>query len=321
MKAPRTLVVSLLSLFLAFSSIHTVQAQGASTVVTDTADTQVLEANPTNEWIMFESPVIDMHAHTGGISNGSGGLSAEEHYAQSYEMFEKYNVVKAVVSGPKASLAMDWFVKDEERIIPGSMVGLGLNSVDYLRAAYEEGNLQVIGEVGFYYNGLSADDEQVQPYFALAEELGIPMGYHLMDNIPRPDVNSHPSQFQGVLDNYPNMKIYLMHAGFPHTEEIKELLANYPQVYVDISWIASEDIGVDAEFAPFLEELIDAGYGKRIMFGSDTVMNAMIFDNAIPAINDLPFLTNEQKADIFYYNAARFLGLSDAEINQHWNIN
>jgi predicted TIM-barrel fold metal-dependent hydrolase len=40
-------------------------------------------------------------------------------------------------------------------------------------------------------------------------------------------------------------------------------------------------------------------------------------DIAIETIEQAPFLTAEQKRDIFYNNAARFLRLSESEIRKH----
>ena len=277
----------------------------------------------TSEWVIRESPIIDMHAHTGGIQFSM--LTEQEHLTQSYAKFDEYNVVKAAVSGPslnesELSSGAAWYAQDAERVIPGVMVtGVGSPSVDELQQAYDAGNLQIIGEVGFYYTGMYAYDDMVRPYFALAEELGIPIAYHLMENAS--PANSNPNQFQDVLDDYPDLKIYIMHAGFPHTEDIKSLLENYPNLYVDISWIASEDIGSEIEFMDFLQDLVESGYSQRIMFGSDTVVSPAIFDRAVSAIDDLEFLTGEQKADIFYYNAARFLELSQDEIDAHWETN
>ena len=47
---------------------------------------------------------------------------------------------------------------------------------------------------------------------------------------------------------------------------------------------------------------------KRIMFGSDYGL-AQAVDAAIEGIESAPFLTPEQKRDIFYNNAVRFLRL------------
>jgi predicted TIM-barrel fold metal-dependent hydrolase len=49
-----------------------------------------------------------------------------------------------------------------------------------------------------------------------------------------------------------------------------------------------------------------AGLGDRIMFGSDQMIWPEGIGLAIAHINDAPFLTWEQKRDIFYANAVRF---------------
>jgi len=65
---------------------------------------------------------------------------------------------------------------------------------------------------------------------------------------------------------------------------------------------------------------MDAGFGDRIMYGSDQMIWADAIDDAIDAVNSAVFLTKEQKANIFYNNAARFLRLSDEEIKKHHEI-
>ncbi len=53
------------------------------------------------------------------------------------------------------------------------------------------------------------------------------------------------------------------------------------------------------------------------MFGSDQIIWPGLIEAAITSIDEAPFLTAEQKRDIFYHNAARFLRLTDAEIARH----
>jgi predicted TIM-barrel fold metal-dependent hydrolase len=45
------------------------------------------------------------------------------------------------------------------------------------------------------------------------------------------------------------------------------------------------------------------------MFGSDQMKWPETIDLAVDAIESAPYLTSEQKRDIFYNNAARFLRL------------
>ena len=48
-----------------------------------------------------------------------------------------------------------------------------------LREAFTKGGFQVMGEIGLQYEGISPSDPTVDQYFALAEELDIPVGIHM----------------------------------------------------------------------------------------------------------------------------------------------
>lgn len=64
-----------------------------------------------------------------------------------------------------------------------------------------------------------------------------------------------------------------------------------------------------AEFHEYLRRLMQAGFGKRLMFGSDQMFWPDAIGIAVEAIESAPFLSEEEKRDIFYNNAARFLRL------------
>ena len=53
------------------------------------------------------------------------------------------------------------------------------------------------------------------------------------------------------------------------------------------------------------------------MFGSDQMIWPEVIGLAIEGIESADFLSAEQKADIFYNNAARFLRLTEEEITAH----
>lgn len=288
----------------------------------------------------YTGPVIDMHMHTtshfGDDGNPEGYFSdPKEYQAEIYKRFKKYNIVKAMVSGgsitDEGPVAYQWYLRDPERVVPGILMpGAGNPSVETIRELYTKGQLQVIGEVGSYYLNLPATHPSVMPYFALAEELDIPIGYHLLpggDKGTRYEdkmfegiraANANPIQFEEILVKHPKLRVYIMHAGWPYIDELKALMYTHPQVYVDISainWIIPV-----AEFHSFLKELVNAGYGKRIMFGSDPLNRPDVIDKGFKAVDTAP-ITLEQKADIFYNNAARFLKLPKEEINKHWGKN
>jgi predicted TIM-barrel fold metal-dependent hydrolase len=110
-----------------------------------------------------------------------------------------------------------------------------------------------------------------------------------------------------VLVKHPKLKIQLMHLGFPYLQETKAILNVYPQVYADIG--AIDWLRPLPEFYSYLKSFIDGGFGKRIMYGSDQ----MAWEDAIPLaiknVENAPFLTEEQKQDIFYNNAAKFYNI------------
>jgi hypothetical protein len=53
------------------------------------------------------------------------------------------------------------------------------------------------------------------------------------------------------------------------------------------------------------------------MYGSDQMFWPEAIGMSIEAVDSAPFLTKEQKKDIFYNNAAKFLKLSEEQISKH----
>jgi predicted TIM-barrel fold metal-dependent hydrolase len=103
------------------------------------------------------------------------------------------------------------------------------------------------------------------------------------------------------------MRLYVMHAGRPMLDEMVGLLYAHPQVYIDvgvIDWCLPK-----VEFYTYLRRLMQAGYGKRIMFGSDQMIWPQAIGRAVETIESADFLTEDEKRDIFYNNAVRFLRL------------
>ncbi len=87
----------------------------------------------------------------------------------------------------------------------------------------------------------------------------------------------------------------------------------YSQLYGDLStttWVIPR-----TAFYDYLEALVRAGLSKRIMFGSDQMVWPEKIGDAIDAIEQAPFLTEEQKRDILYNNAVRFLKM-DAKLKE-----
>ena len=123
----------------------------------------------------------------------------------------------------------------------------------------------------------------------------------------------NPVSLDEVLARNPGLRLYLMHMGDIWQESTLAILHMYPRVYLDVAAMAWGAIPRE-QFYAILQGLIRAGFGKRIMFGSDQMVWPELIGQAIEGIESAPFLTDEQKHDIFYNNAARFLGLPELPV-------
>jgi predicted TIM-barrel fold metal-dependent hydrolase len=193
-----------------------------------------------------------------------------------------------------------------------------------LRTMVSEGRLAVLAEVVNQYEGIEPSDPRMEPYWALAEELQIPVGIHVGTGPPgaiylgaknyRARLHSAMT-LEEVLVRHPRLRVYIMHAGFPLLDDLLAVMYSHPQVYVDVGIISYYQ--PRAAFYRYLQGIVEAGYVKRVLFGSDQMIWPEAIERAIRSIEQAPFLSSEQKRDILYNNAARFLRLSAAEIARH----
>jgi predicted TIM-barrel fold metal-dependent hydrolase len=225
-------------------------------------------------------------------------------------IMERYNVI-GVTSGPIAFVRR-WRTAAPARVIPATY----LAPLDSVRAWAKDGTIRVLGELAFQYGGVGPGDSVPETYYALAEELDLPVGVHVGPGPPGTAYlgfsryrarHSNPLLLEDVLLRHPKLRLYVMHAGWPMGDEMIALLYAHPQVYVDvgvISWTQPRK-----EFHRYLRRLVEAGYGERVMFGSDQMAYPDALRIAIENVESADFLTPAQKRDIFYNNAVRFLRL------------
>lgn len=91
-----------------------------------------------------------------------------------------------------------------------------------MRTLFESGAVSVLAEVLNQFGGIAPDDERMDPYSALAEELDIPVGIHIGPGAPGEFYlgnRGYRARLQSalileeVLVRFPRIRVYIMHAG------------------------------------------------------------------------------------------------------------
>ena len=286
----------------------------------------------------YDGPIIDMHMHmyqwnkygnppepnliTGKVPEARSDREAVDAYLA--EM-KRHNIVVAVGSGEPDTVTM-WLKRAPNRFIGGVEFPKFTTPVyrrmevwpdpAELAALYASRKFGLVGEITAQYAGASLDDPRLDPYFAMAARLGLPVSVHSGFGPPNSPFRGDPAfrmrygdplKLEDVLVKYPNLRVYIAHGGYPFLDDTIALMMQYRQVYVDISaidWLLTQ-----AEFQRYLKRLVDARLGKRILFGTDQMIWPDAVGRAIRAVESAKFLTKQQKRAIFYDNAVRFLRL------------
>ncbi len=282
-------------------------------------------------------PIIDMHMHANTVRKDADGnplarpcnpipcqgapalaKSAEDVLRLTLEAMDRNNIVLGFLSQYPLDNVYHWVEAAPDRFIASPLIwDPDLIDLDGLRKEYEAGRLGGLGELAVQYVGMAADDPKLEPFFALAEEFDVPVLLHSHGTGAPAErfriAIGRPTRIEEVLVRHPTLRVYIESSGFPFLEETIALMYRYPNVYGDLSpWKYPREI-----FYWYLRRLMDAGLGKRLMFGSDQSKFPELIGESIEAIESAPFLSEEQKRDIFYNNAARFLRLSEEEIARH----
>jgi len=268
------------------------------------------------------SPIIDVHLHAFDARSlqeffGIDSSKYDEYKRSSIKEIERLNIY-GFTGGP-AKTVKEWKKESPDRIFSGYMAFDALHPEDtfdpkFVRELYSKGQLEVFSEVTAQYLGLSPSSPELDSLWAIAEELDIPVGYHMghggsgiTSKLPKYRASlGNPLLFENVLVEHPRLRLYIMHAGWPMLHEMIYVLSTYPNVYVGIG-----NLDRLPDSPNYVKALVDAGYEDRIMFGSDQMVWPDIIKTSVKAIQDMDFLSKEQKRKIFYWNAVEFFNLKD----------
>jgi uncharacterized protein len=272
-------------------------------------------------------PVIDMHVHSTTTSPGA------------LARLDSLNVRYLFLAGLASDLRI-WGEVDSSRYLPALVfpcdggrapitgrpcydTATDLPDTTWLRGELRAGRIRGFGEMSPQYLGMSPDDARLNPFWALAEEFDIPVGIHMGFGPPGSAYESSPVPFKSpafrmaandpmlledVLLRHKRLRLFVMHAGWPRLESMLALLYAHPHIYVDVAGLQTGALVPRAEYERYLRGLVQAGFARRVMYGSDFPDQLL---SGIDAILEADYLTEEQKADILCGNAARFLRLGE----------
>jgi predicted TIM-barrel fold metal-dependent hydrolase len=241
--------------------------------------------------------------------------------AQFIETLERLNIT-AVTFG-NTDVLYSWKNAAPNRIIPGIGVSApGDITVQAMQDSLSSGFYKVMSECAPQYQGVSPSDMSLDAYFAVAEKLDIPVGIHMgtggngSANIRGSKFRAamgNPLELEDLLHRHPNLRVWVQHTGYPFTDELIAVMGWNAYVFCDISgfiWSYSQD-----EVHMVIKRLVQAGFGKRIMYGTDFLGYPKMIEASIGLIQHATYLTEEQKRDILYNNAARFLRINENKKN------
>nr|ACN58846.1 hypothetical protein AKSOIL_0231 [uncultured bacterium BLR12] len=226
-----------------------------------------------------------------------------------------------IVASGDAEILHRWQKAAPGRVIPSlGFSSSGEMSVEAFQDSLSSGFYKVMGETAPQYQGMSPSDTSLDAYFTVAEKLNIPVGIHLgtggngMANITAPKYRAsmgNPFLLEDLLTRHPKLKIWVMHAGYPMINEMIALMGAQAYVYVDIAgMIWSYPL---QEIHDYIRRLVQAGFGKRIMYGTDLMIWPRLLETSIGVIENANYLSFEQKRDIFFNNAVRFFRLDESK--------
>ena len=287
-------------------------------------------------------PIIDVHKH----ASWPGADDAAARNALLAEM-DAEGIVLSLLSLNEPGDVAGWLQAAPRRFIGGPAMPCpvtpqapffrcfaetkGWPDLTWLEREMAAGKIGVLGEMLFVYTGVHPDDKRMAPYWALAAKYDVPVAVHI-NRGPPPGVGprsdprccpafdgemGNPALLRPLLQRHPRLRILLQHVGGKggpghetFDKETLALLSDHSTVYFDMSIV--NDGPPDVHEAE-LRRLIDAGFGDRIMFGSDTRPAGPI----LRRLQNIDWLTTSQRRAILYDNAARFLRFDAPTIARH----
>lgn len=297
--------------------VHAARASGLKTLVPAVAllATSLAAQAPSPITGRVPDRLIDMHVHA-----WQSPPRSESFKRSLLDAFTAFHLERAVVSGPTAAAVA------AAALAPGTLLvgvadgaGSSLPSPAEFATSIQSHRIAVLGELDGAWDGEPLTATRLEQYLSAAENSGTPVAVFTGVAPPRtarqfPHYRTQlgrPGEIEPILERHPRLRVYLMQAGWPFLADTIALMYVHPEVYADIGNLSANPAIPVNEFHAYLGALMRAGLGKRLMFGSglDLTEWAGGIESRLKWIEDAPFLSPSDRADIFFANAERFLNL------------
>lgn len=199
-----------------------------------------------------------------------------------------------------------------------------LSLEDHTAAALEfeesilKGTYAALGELGLIYEGIPLNTRDLYPYYEVAQKHGIPVLIHTGFSGPNPQQllspafrigTANPLLLEDVFIDFPDLKVVMMHMGWPFFDEALYMLGTYPNVYMETSvaiWLLGDQL-----FNRLLSEAVATAGSDKILFGTLQMAWPEVIGRSVRTIREAGYLSPEDKHAILWQNAAGLFGIEE----------
>jgi predicted TIM-barrel fold metal-dependent hydrolase len=166
------------------------------------------------------------------------------------------------------------------------------------------------------------NDEELWPFYAKAEELGIVLDIHTGFSWVPPGKSKYslPIFLDDVARDFPELKLNAFHMGYPYCDDLNMVAMGHPNVYLCLSLLLPWALSTPRKFAKIIGEALRWVGPDKIIWGTDYAGIGAQIRCAVMGMRDFqipedmrkdygyPAITDEDRAKIFGGNLGRLLG-------------
>ncbi len=255
--------------------------------------------------------VVDAHTHlrSGKLSGLRPRLSAANTLALLLEDME--------LAGVTTSLVITWpedvpVVASEALLSPGTLYCLqwfdsrrpdrSLREMVILKERFPA--LLIGAKTVFPYLYQSPLQREFFPLYTFCQANRLPIQFHFGGN-PMMEAVCRPSLFATLARTFPELSIVCLHAGAGWYRQMPELLATYPNIYLEVEALQLHEVELSLPPQVLLFLIRHCG-SARLMFGSDRLRREDKYFRRVETIRAVP---PPYRDDLCYRTASRVYGL------------